>query len=753
MKFEKEGYPEIVFTCPPSYFLNDLGYFEYHLGVGYIQAYLQEKGITSVQVVQREKINLYDFIEKILSYNPKIVGFTCYDANYYLVKIIAKLLKSRKSRILIIAGGPTPTFSDELILRDCPQIDMCIRGEGEYAVYEIIHFLYGKRKISEIEGITYRRGEKVIKTPDRSLTGREGKKGAELDILPSPYLSNILPAGGSAGILTSRGCTFRCTYCNFASISRYSIRYHSIARVIFEIRKIDKFINSFKTNGNRFFLQFQDDNFNLDINRAKRICEEMVREKFNLEFSCSLRADGVTEELPKLLYLAGFRHINFGLESVVPRVLRNVKKTGCAKNYSDFRLEKNFVNKVKENVKIAKAVGLNPTVSIISGLPGESFRDGKRTLEFVKKLDLTMYYHNHLSIFAGTELFKSHKKFNLKIWPSEYILPYEVKHSYNVNRIPYENNSYQSRLAYIRSHYFTDAVLGLHKDDKLSAEIDRVSPFIVFNDIQIMDNRFLRWLAKIMPVAGKLFFVYRHNISAKAVSRKIKQMISNDIPTKECYFLSYSDRARGDSKVKIYKLFFKDKPRPFKNPPFIFNFIPLSRVYKNNLARANSDIIITLDDRDDLVYFKNLIKMTEDNPSNALLDNIVNLNATFEEACKWSDKSCPALNPAKLIIEKDKSIRPCRHAAPIGKVGDSLQEIIKRLNQKFVLEKNRRKCQYCPVEDVCSKCLYPYPIAAEEYCRIKRNFSRTATVMKLLSNLKYMELQNPIGFLNKEGWE
>ncbi|MEM2975682.1 MAG: cobalamin-dependent protein, partial [Candidatus Bathyarchaeia archaeon] len=98
-----------VFIFPPYW--SDYK-FHYHLGVGYVQAFLEEKGIDSLQYVPKKAVTPPLLVEEVLSLNPEFIGFTCYDSNYYMVKMLAHLFKRERHNLPIIVGGPTATFSD-----------------------------------------------------------------------------------------------------------------------------------------------------------------------------------------------------------------------------------------------------------------------------------------------------------------------------------------------------------------------------------------------------------------------------------------------------------------------------------------------------------------------------------------------------------------------------------------------------------------------------------------------------------------
>ncbi|MBU7018746.1 MAG: cobalamin B12-binding domain-containing protein, partial [Theionarchaea archaeon] len=219
---------DMIFVFPPI----PRGFlFTYHLGAGYIRSYVQNS-VETAQFVTNRKMSTPDIVKGILDYNPLRVGFTCYDANYAYVRILARLIKRTSPDVTIIVGGPTATFSAEEIMEHTPEIDVCVRGEGEETVLELMQ----KDDLEGIRGITFRSGPRIMTTPDRPLiTGGRGK-GRELDVLPSPYLTGSIPPDGKSGILTARGCVYHCIYCNFSTMFNHTIRYHSIERVIQELK-------------------------------------------------------------------------------------------------------------------------------------------------------------------------------------------------------------------------------------------------------------------------------------------------------------------------------------------------------------------------------------------------------------------------------------------------------------------------------------------------------------------------------------
>lgn len=147
------------------------------------------------------------------------------------------------------------------------------------------------------------------------------------------------------------------------------VRLHSIERVLAELEYIAAHQ---KRTGEHYPVAIQDDAFTLLPPRAKALCQAIADRKLNLVFSCSTRADTVDEELIVLMREAGFSKIAFGLESAVPSVLRAIGKVRPP-DWLDLDLapERQFLDRLRSSVLLAKRCGFKVGVSIILGLPTE----------------------------------------------------------------------------------------------------------------------------------------------------------------------------------------------------------------------------------------------------------------------------------------------------------------------------------------------------------------------------------------------
>ena len=68
----------------------------------------------------------------------KFIGVSCmFSTEWPVVRPLVKRLRARFPRLPILAGGEHPTACADYVLADCPELDMCARGEGEEVIAEV----------------------------------------------------------------------------------------------------------------------------------------------------------------------------------------------------------------------------------------------------------------------------------------------------------------------------------------------------------------------------------------------------------------------------------------------------------------------------------------------------------------------------------------------------------------------------------------------------------------------------------------
>jgi len=679
---------DIVFALPPSS-TND--FFSYHLGAGYIRSYLKQHGIGTHQFATSRNMTIPELVTGILEYEPETVGFTCYDANYNYLRILARMLKKKDPHLRIVVGGPTATFSDHMIMEHTPEIDVCVRGEGEQTVLELVQKECAD--LESIQGITFRSGDELMSTPERPLI-RGGKKGAELDSLPSPYLSGAIPPEKNVGILTSRGCIRRCTYCNFSLMFSHTIRFHSVDRVVKELMLIADHWTSVK--GRRMFI-INDDNFSSNLKRAKTLCQKIIDEGIRLPFFVEMRADNCDKELIGLMGDAGFQKVCFGLESASCKVLNAVKKPPGK--------EKQFLTQVKNCVAWAKEAGMITVVSVIFGLPGEGLKEAQKTLNFVKELDVDEYAHNILHIYAGTELFHTFTDYGLTMAHSPSFLPYITKYAYDVEQVPLLPNASLHRIIRTWKRIYCDMLsCGAGRNQNRFE-------YLIIKKMPHSTKEFCDWLREMctLPLSAADF---TENVTKEKGIRHRDSLIHGGVPLGPFFIVLRN----GD-------------PRLLRVTTAMDFYIPIPEIPFREYEKEKN-ALFTLEQPQDVETLIKFLKTHNIGGVLTVFPRDVDL-CTLVGVCRWGKSLCPACSGGVLAVDGD-TVLSCYHGKRVGKIGDSLKTLRENLQKRLREKENERGCCECPVKNNCSRCLFPQPLTDDEFCELRRKYPDVSMLVTMI---------------------
>jgi len=722
--------------------------FCYSLGAGYIQAYLASKGIGSLQFKCKQSYSLGSLVDQILSLEISVVGFTCYEINYPYVFMLANALKNRKNDIMIIAGGPSPTFADEVILKDCKAIDICVRGEGEYTVYDILIAIKEGRPLTDIKGISSRSNGRLIRTPERELIS-SGIPGAELDIIPSPYLSGVIPLeetlkNAVRGIITARGCPYRCTYCNCSIIGRARVRFHSAQRVIEELTLLWKAAKS--RGALSEIISIYDDTFTITPKRTREICKRIIEAKLEgIKIWVETRADKLDFETIDLLHKTGVKELSIGLESAVPRILNRIQKVreGQCGEKDNYTAEKKYIRRLGELVRYAKKIGIAISISMMQGLPGESYKDVKKTVNFIKSLGVDKFFQNRLDVIPGTELFINAHKYGLNLKKMRRgNLHFIIENPPPSIYYPMVS-SVQRDLQFLCQNLPSAFRMFCHTFYGLTNGPPQ--EIVILNSARLPYN-FLNWVNTEATVNAMVSFICG-SFTEKDIEENFASILEDSFLSFPLRYFIENNSTDGFRTLTMRRESFHFDWKLFEAPKFYF--IPLSLYNCINTPtlpsyRHNNYIIFTLEKAPDVKELIEISKSFDNRGKLIIPKSLSRFVPSLEDECRWSDTPCPAVFLSKMFVNRKGGIYTCLKGKIVGKVGESIGEIRSRLKSLMEKEKILRGCAQCALQEQCSKCLFPYPIDRKEYCQIRRtypNIHLVALTMKIprsvLQNSKY----------------
>lgn len=405
--------------------------FTYCTGTAKIIWNLRSSGYNAEQFISTGRHSFQELASIVTEMSPRFVGMTCYDDDFPIVVSIARHIKRLAPKIHVVLGGPAVMFTDEMILEHYPEIDLCVRGEGEYACLELLE---AQSDLYSVHGLTYRQDGKIRRNTDRPPMSSEA-----MNSFPSVYAQGLIPAelAWKFGVHSSRGCVFQCTFCQCSALTQSRVRFYDEDVFLKEIDLLAEYYSS-ASHEKPASIFICDEAFTLNRKRVLRLCSQLAERELPFSLSCMTRGDLVDEEVLRALYAAGVRGLGFGLETAVPAILYNVRKARRPADTSTCcEIEERFLRTFEENVSLAMRMGFRVFAEAIVGLPGETREDALATLETIKRLGV-VYLHHTLRVFHGTRLWREHETYGIHVrkYNNRWHMPLETHLAYDVGSVP-----------------------------------------------------------------------------------------------------------------------------------------------------------------------------------------------------------------------------------------------------------------------------------------------------------------------------
>jgi len=391
-------------------------------GLMYIASYLRKAGIPvdvlDTKQMQYERPSLLsrsiDEIQQFVKYyikehNPQIIGITSTTISYIPATKIAKAAKEAAPEAKVVIGGVHVTFTARDTLKECPWIDIVVRGEGERPMLELSQ----DKPLSEIQGISYRKGEEIIDNPLGPLLNPDEIPIPAYDMLDMKKYAYVV-------LMCTRGCPHNCTFCELPQVHGRGIRCRSVEKVSQELELALSLNPDLE-------IRYEDEFMGLFPERTKQILDLVKRKKVG-QFRAATRPDGLTDEILVKLKEAGCTNLYIGMESGSDDVLKFNKRAIT-------------VLKILEIAEMFKKNEMLFHAGFILGLPGETKQTLQETLDIAlkccdstfetvrknfKELLLMMPFKlivensraefNLLAPNPGTEIFRNPEKMRYKIF-------------------------------------------------------------------------------------------------------------------------------------------------------------------------------------------------------------------------------------------------------------------------------------------------------------------------------------------------
>ncbi|MFH1369294.1 MAG: radical SAM protein [Elusimicrobiota bacterium] len=330
-----------------------------------------------------------EYSEIIASEKPDFLVLDATTPSIYSDIEYARSAKDICGAKVIMVGPHAAALPEQTLLESKGAVDVVCVGEYDYTVRDIIRN-FGN--LSGVPGICFTENGKPKRTAARGFI-------EDLDGLPFPAWHHLdlmkYFDGGKLypyiDIISGRGCPNQCIFCLWPQVMHgFKYRLRSPKNVVDEIEHDIKLCPQVLKGGEFFF---EDDTFTVNKERALNICEEIMRRGLKITFSVNARVDTADAELFGVMKRAGCRELLVGFESGSQEVLDKMHKRITLEQ------SKNFT-------ALAKQSGLQVHGCFVIGLPGETEKTARQTLDFALGLDLNTIQFSGAVPFPGTEFFR-----------------------------------------------------------------------------------------------------------------------------------------------------------------------------------------------------------------------------------------------------------------------------------------------------------------------------------------------------------
>lgn len=366
--------PKVLLINPPFNISKANYQTSISMGLLCLASYLNRANI-KVKIIDGVRQRIYWHLLQSELADVDLVGLSVMTMQVSSALKISKKIKEWFPQIPIVWGGVQSTLFPEQVARH-PLIDIAVFGEGEQSLLELIQTIKdnGSTKLTtesnlrNIPGIAFQDGAKIIINSRRPFLPMDDLPLPNWSLMPKEILKemSLIPTH------TSRGCPHQCAFC-INPLTKNLWRGYSAERVLKGLEQI-KQEPYFQNKPMRFW----DENFFVDIQRAKAIIQGMIERKLNIPWETTVRVDYIRDGLIDDNFLAilkesGCYLLSFGGESGSEMVLEKINK-GIS--------PAQIITSAKQTLKY----GMIPQYSFMVGLPGETKADIDQTVDCIDRL-------------------------------------------------------------------------------------------------------------------------------------------------------------------------------------------------------------------------------------------------------------------------------------------------------------------------------------------------------------------------------
>lgn len=330
----------------------------------------------------------YEQLDTYFSNNQyDLVGITAMTFTLIDVIMTTELVKRHQPRCKIVLGGPhVHIYPQETI--SLKHVDHVIQGEGEEAIIQYLESLEGQKNFSQVSGLVYsENGQTRNNGIAPKIENLDSIPYPDRTLLPIEHYSSLLARGNNiTTTFTSRGCPYKCTFCDRPMSPTISgFRWRSARSVVDEMEEC-------KALGiSEIFIY--DDTFSVRKDRVYEICDEVLSRGLKITWDVRAHVNTLDASLLQAMKRAGCDRIHYGVEVGNDRMLKLIKKNTS-------------VRRIKETFKLTRQAGIEALAYFIIGQQTETRSDINDTIQLAKDLKPDYCHFTIFCPYPATEIYE-----------------------------------------------------------------------------------------------------------------------------------------------------------------------------------------------------------------------------------------------------------------------------------------------------------------------------------------------------------
>ena len=361
--------------------------------------YLRESVIAEFPQVELREFTINEPIERIeaeiFEAKADVIGFSCYIWNLSETMAVIRQLRPVCPKVRIVVGGPEVSYDAAQFLKEHPELDGVVYGEGEITFLELLRAWRDRSGLERVDGLAWRETDLIrVNSPSRQVSFVE---------VPNPYRRDEDFTGRLAYVETIRGCPFNCQYC--LSSTFQGVRY-------LDPESFREILSQLLRCGART-IKFVDRTFNVNKQHSFKILDIVREEAANyppdagIRAHCEMAGELLDEDWIRYLreYPKDLVQFEIGVQSTNPETLAIISRPQHFERWA---------RSVQEIQAMRKA---HLHLDLIAGLPEEDWTSFRTSFNDVYNVQPDMLQLGFLKVLKGSGLREKSEKYGLTYSP------------------------------------------------------------------------------------------------------------------------------------------------------------------------------------------------------------------------------------------------------------------------------------------------------------------------------------------------